>query len=62
MATNIYLEGSDMWGQFRTYRIYKDNGRLCVALRRPGSLRRDLVPYKAFASKALRFSYLIERS
>lgn len=62
MPTNLFLEGEDVWGQRRSHHIYSDNGRLCVKVRKKGSLRRVLVPYRDFAARNMGFHYLIEHS
>lgn len=42
-------------------RMYRDkSGDLCVGLR-SGSLRAKFVPYRDYASRALSYSYIIER-
>lgn len=62
MPTNLFLEGEDVWGQQRSRAIYNDNGRLCVKVRKKGSLRQMLVPYREFAAHTMCFHYLIERN
>ena len=60
-ATNIDLVGENKWGQTISKRLYSDDsGQKYVAIRRNGSLRREMVPYKAFAEQNLGFSYLME--
>lgn len=61
-ATNLDLIGENKWGQTVSRRIYSDDsGQKYVSLRKIGSLRRKMVPYKQYAREALTFSYIMER-
>ena len=62
-ATNIDLVGENKWGQTISKRLYSDDsGQKYVSMRRIGSLRREMMPYKEFAERNLGFNYIMEHN
>lgn len=61
-ATNLDLIGENKWGQATVRRIYSDeNGQKFVGLRKRGSVRKTMVPYRTFANTHLSFWYILDR-
>ncbi len=59
--TNLNVVGYDRWGNHVSKRVYRsDSGELSVRVRKLGSVRSVLVPYKSFMSSFLSFGYIME--
>lgn len=62
IATNLDLIGENKLGQMTRRHMYSDDsGAKYVKAPVFGTLRRQMVPYKKFASEYLTYSYIMER-
>lgn len=59
--SNLLLVGIDKWGNSVSRRLYRGiGGKLMVARRKAGTLRRTFVPYREYMGAAMEYGYIME--